>query len=78
MVSISGGNPAIRDFAPVIAHGRALGYRFACETRGSVARDWFADLDPLVLSPKPLQRREQVDWAAFDRCLQAAGRADAS
>ncbi|MDB6179966.1 7-carboxy-7-deazaguanine synthase QueE [Paracoccus fistulariae] len=76
MVSISGGNPAIQDFAPVIAQGRALGYRFACETQGSVARDWFADLDLLVLSPKPPSSGEQVDWVAFDRCLQAAGRAD--
>ena len=40
-VSISGGNPAIQDFGPVIERGRSLGYRFACETQGSVARPWF-------------------------------------
>lgn len=72
-VSISGGNPAIQDFAPVIAMGKAEGYRFACETQGSVARDWFAALDTLVLSPKPPSSGEQVDWAAFDACLAAAG-----
>lgn len=76
-VSISGGNPAIQDFGPVIALGRAEGYRFACETQGSIARDWFADLDLLVLSPKPPSSGEGVDWAAFDACLAAAGDARA-
>lgn len=73
MVSISGGNPAIQDFAPVIAQGRARGYSFACETQGSVARDWFADLALLVLSPKPPSSGQRTDWAAFDACLAAAG-----
>ena len=72
-VSISGGNPAIQDFGPVIAQGRAQGYRFACETQGSIARDWFADLDTLVLSPKPPSSHEVVDWDAFAACLTAAG-----
>ncbi len=70
-VSISGGNPAIQDFAPVIAMGKAEGYRFACETQGSVARPWFADLDMLVLSPKPPSSDQVVDWDAFDECVQA-------
>ena len=72
-VSLSGGNPAIQDFGPLIALGRAAGYRFACETQGSVARPWFSDLDTLVLSPKPPSSGETVDWDAFADCL-AAGR----
>lgn len=76
-VSISGGNPAIQDFAPVIALGKARGYRFACETQGSVARDWFADLSLLVLSPKPPSSGQHIDWSAFDACLSAAGKAEA-
>ncbi|HWL58940.1 MAG TPA: 7-carboxy-7-deazaguanine synthase QueE [Paracoccus sp. (in: a-proteobacteria)] len=76
-VSISGGNPAIQDFAPVIALGREAGYRFACETQGSVARDWFADLSLLVLSPKPPSSGQEVDWSAFDACLSAAGMTEA-
>jgi 7-carboxy-7-deazaguanine synthase len=70
-VSISGGNPAIQDFAPVIALGRAEGYRFACETQGSIARPWFSDLDTLVLSPKPPSSGETVDWDAFIECIEA-------
>ena len=70
-VSLSGGNPAIQDFAPVIARGKAEGYRFACETQGSIARPWFADLDTLVLSPKPPSSGETVDWTAFAACRDA-------
>lgn len=71
-VSISGGNPAIQDFAPVITLGQAAGYRFACETQGSIAKPWFGALDTLVLSPKPPSSGEVVDWEAFDTCLTAA------
>lgn len=70
-VSISGGNPAIQDFGPLIETGRAAGYRFACETQGSVARDWFSRLDTLVLSPKPPSSGEIPDWGAFAACLTA-------
>jgi 7-carboxy-7-deazaguanine synthase len=71
-VSLSGGNPAIQDFTALIARGHAEGYRFACETQGSIAKPWFADLDTLVLSPKPPSSGETVDWDAFDACLAAA------
>ncbi|MEI4195101.1 7-carboxy-7-deazaguanine synthase QueE [Roseovarius sp. E0-M6] len=70
-VSISGGNPAIQDFAPVIALGQARGYRFACETQGSVARSWFGALDTLVLSPKPPSSGETVNWDTFSDCVTA-------
>lgn len=72
-VSLSGGNPAIQDFGTMIALGRAQGYRFACETQGSIARDWFAALATLVLSPKPPSSRQAPDWDAFEACLDAAG-----
>jgi 7-carboxy-7-deazaguanine synthase len=71
-VSLSGGNPAIQDFAPLIARGRVEGYRFACETQGSIAKPWFGDLDTLVLSPKPPSSGETVDWGAFAACIEAA------
>lgn len=74
-VSLSGGNPAIQDFAPLIRRGKAQGYGFAMETQGSVARDWFADLDTLILSPKPPSSGEVVDWAGFDACIACAGTA---
>ncbi|MCZ4089130.1 7-carboxy-7-deazaguanine synthase QueE [Sinorhizobium psoraleae] len=70
MVSLSGGNPAIQPLGELIARGHREGYRFALETQGSVARDWFADLDVLVLSPKPPSSSMETDWQAFDTCLR--------
>lgn len=75
-VSLSGGNPAIQDFAPLIRLGRARGYDFVMETQGSVARNWFADLATLILSPKPPSSGEKVDWDTFDTCLARAGDAE--
>lgn len=71
-VSLSGGNPAIQDFGPLIALGKAQGYEFALETQGSIARDWFDQLAPLILSPKPPSSGEVVDWDKFDSCVRAA------
>ena len=71
-VSLSGGNPAIQPLGPLIERGHREGYRFALETQGSVAKDWFADLDVLVLSPKPPSSGMEMDWAAFDTCLEMA------
>lgn len=71
-VSLSGGNPAIQPLGPLIARGHEEGYRFALETQGSLARDWFADLDVLVLSPKPPSSGMETDWQVFDDCLSMA------
>lgn len=73
LVTLSGGNPALQPLAPLIALGRDAGYGFAIETQGSVAQPWFADLDWLVLSPKPPSSGMATDWTAFDDCLAQAG-----
>ena len=72
MVSLSGGNPAIQPLGSLIRQGQAEGYRFALETQGSVSRDWFADLDVLVLSPKPPSSAMATDWNALRACEDAA------
>ncbi|OOG74753.1 7-carboxy-7-deazaguanine synthase QueE [Sinorhizobium sp. A49] len=71
-VSLSGGNPAIQPLGPLIDRGHSEGYRFALETQGSVARDWFASLDVLVLSPKPPSSGMETDVARLDDCLSIA------
>lgn len=74
MVSLSGGNPAIHDLGPVITLGKQHGYTFNLETQGSIAQDWFKDLDVLTLSPKPPSSNMATDWARFDECVTAAGK----
>lgn len=73
LVTISGGNPAIQPLGRLIALGKERHHRFAMETQGSVSDDWFANLDWLVLSPKPPSSGMSTDWAAFDACLAAVG-----
>src|SRR5258708_11600445 len=72
LITLSGGNPAIQPLGRLIALGKARKHRFAMETQGSVADDCFAELDWLVLSPKPPSSGMTTDWAAFDACLAAA------
>lgn len=71
MISLSGGNPAIQPLGPLIDLGKSKNYRFALETQGSIAQDWFADLDVLTLSPKPPSSGMKTDWQALDACLAA-------
>lgn len=73
LVTVSGGNPALQPLAPLIALGRRAGHRFALETQGSVARDWFAALDWLIFSPKPPSSGMATDWDVFETCLASAG-----
>ena len=71
-ISLSGGNPAIQPLKPLIDLGRTKSYRFALETQGSIAQNWFEDLDILTLSPKPPSSGETTDWDKFDACVNAA------
>jgi 7-carboxy-7-deazaguanine synthase len=66
LVTLSGGNPAIQPFGELVAAGHAQGYTFTCETQGSVVAPWFADLDHLVLSPKPPSSGMETDWSRLD------------
>ena len=75
-VSLSGGNLALQEFAPLIEMGQEKGYSFALETQGSVARDWFAELDPMILSHTPPSSGETVNWEQFDDCAQEQGAAE--
>jgi 7-carboxy-7-deazaguanine synthase len=62
----------LQPLAPLITLGRPSGHTFALETQGSVAQSWFAELDWIVLSPKPPSSGMATDWDTFEACLQAA------
>ncbi len=71
-ISLSGGNPATQDCSDLIALGQKDGYRFALETQGSIAQDWFKELDLLTLSPKPPSSGMKTNWHNFGECIKAA------
>ncbi|HTC60863.1 MAG TPA: 7-carboxy-7-deazaguanine synthase QueE [Solirubrobacteraceae bacterium] len=53
LVVLSGGNPALLDLGALALALKQDGRRVAVETQGSRWRDWLADVDRLVISPKP-------------------------
>lgn len=75
-VTLSGGNPALQDFGPLIQLLHERGYLVACETQGTKAPVWLADVDHLTVSPKPPSAGE-LPWAdaheAFAATLNAVG-----
>ncbi len=73
LVTLSGGNPALQPLGSLIRFGKAAGYGFTVETQGTLARDWFADLDHLTLSPKPPSSGMETDWDRLGRCIEAGG-----
>lgn len=69
LITLSGGNPAIQPFGELIKRGARFGYRFTCETQGSVVAEWFKLLDHLVLSPKPPSSGMETDWDVLAECV---------
>ncbi len=53
LVVLSGGNPALLDLSALVVALKRDRRRVAVETQGSRWRDWLADVDRLVISPKP-------------------------
>ena len=78
LVSLSGGNPAIQPMEPLIKLGRTHGYSFMMETQGSIAQDWFKELETLTLSPKPPSSGEETNYNKLDECLKAGQGSDIS
>lgn len=72
LVTLSGGNPALQPMQELIALGRGHGHSFAVETQGSIAAPWFAELDWLVLSPKPPSAHVNTDLDTVRACIDVA------
>jgi len=76
-VTLSGGNPAMYQLGELVERLHACGYRVAVETQGDTWRPWLAEVDSLVLSPKPPSSGMVTDvnlrkWQRFlDSCYRA-------
>lgn len=77
-VTLSGGNPALLELAPVVAELRADNYSIAVETQGSRWRPWLGDVQSLTVSPKPpssgMADKTAIDLPRFMEQAAAAGR----
>lgn len=74
LVTVSGGNPALQPLGELLELGRARGHAFALETQGTAAPAWLAQLDHLVLSPKPPSSDMEFSPEKLARCIQVAGK----
>lgn len=72
LITLSGGNPAIQPLGNLITLGKEEGFSFAIETQGSIAKDWFADLDFLTISPKPPSSSTNFNADDLAACISAA------
>lgn len=69
-VTITGGNPALYDFRPVIDSLHRLGHLIAAETQGSRFSQWFKRVDILTLSPKPPSSKQVSDINILDDIIE--------
>jgi 7-carboxy-7-deazaguanine synthase len=68
-VTISGGNPALYDLAELVQLLHEHDMLVAVETQGTRWREWLADVDQLVVSPKPpssgMHEQQEAAWPNF-------------
>lgn len=77
-VVLSGGNPCVHDLGGVVLELHELGLQVAVETQGSIFRDWLADVDTVIVSPKPpsslmATARHAKEHEAFNRSCRDYG-----
>jgi 7-carboxy-7-deazaguanine synthase len=70
LISLSGGNPALQPLDDLISLAHQSGHSLAMETQGSLAQPWFAKLDWLILSPKPLRAWRLIGPRSMDALKQ--------
>lgn len=73
LITLSGGNPATQDLSELITLGKKQGHQFSIETQGSIAQDWFRNLDYLTLSPKGPSSQMETNFTKLDSCIAKAG-----
>lgn len=72
-VTLSGGNPALQNFGPLVNKLHEASFLVAVESQGSRAPAWFKDVDHLTLSPKPPSSGEATTTAQVQAALSALG-----
>ncbi len=71
-VTLTGGNPALHDCAPLVGRLHSLGFTVHVETQGSRAPVWLATVDSVTVSPKGPSSGMAPDWDALAATLARA------
>lgn len=69
-VVLTGGNPALQDFSELIMLLMGRGYTTAIETQGSIACNWFSELDYLTISPKAPSSGNITEISSVSECIK--------
>jgi len=71
LITLSGGNPAIHNFADFCVLAKRRGHTLTMETQGSKFAVWMNQLDFLCLSPKPPSSgmENKFNPVEFEKCL---------
>lgn len=73
-VTLSGGNPALFDLGPLVTKLKSLGYNVAVETQATINKPWLAQVNSLVLSPKPPSSGNELEnFLVLDDLAMAPG-----
>lgn len=74
-VVFSGGNPALQQLDPLVTILHDAGWKIAVETQGSYWRPWLAQVDQVVISPKPPSSGMLPNWLTLQSILAELQRA---
>ncbi len=66
-ITLSGGNPALHQLAPLVSALHAADFCVAVETQGSLYRAWLERCDLVTISPKPPSSGMTPNLSALDR-----------
>jgi 7-carboxy-7-deazaguanine synthase len=72
-VTLSGGNPALHQLAPVVDELNLAGFRAAVETQGTLYKPWLERCALVTISPKPPSSGMAQDLSALERFVRLPG-----
>lgn len=70
IVTLTGGNPCIRDLSELVKLLKLNGFKVHVETQGSVMPNWLADVDFITISPKGPSAGKKTDLFELQKSLR--------
>lgn len=74
VVTLTGGNPCIRDLSELVRELKLAGFKIHVETQGSMMPDWLRDVDFITISPKGPSAKNKTDLFELQKKLKKFSR----